>query len=77
LAAELWLRLARPVGQGQALYAAARQADRTTFDLAALAREGNLGVLGWLDPLARSLVKEVASTGRSALLKELTAEYVR
>jgi len=76
LAAELWLRLGRPAGQGQALYAAARQADRTPYDLAGLAREGNLAVLAWLDPLARGLVKEQAATGASTLVADLLAEYV-
>jgi hypothetical protein len=33
LAAELWLRLGRPVETGQALYRDARWADRTTYDL--------------------------------------------
>jgi len=76
LSAELWLRLDRPAGQGQSLYAAARQADRTPYDLTALARESNLGVLGWLDPVGRNLVEEVAAGGESSLLRELLAEYV-
>jgi hypothetical protein len=59
LAAELWLRLGRPVETGQALYRDARWADRTPYDLEALAREGNLGVLP-LDPLSREIVDEVA-----------------
>jgi hypothetical protein len=77
LAAELWLRIERPVGQGQALYSAARQADSTSYDLGALAREGNLGVLGWLDPIGKDLVEELAADGRSSLLQELLEEYVR
>jgi hypothetical protein len=76
LAAELWLRLGRPAGQGQALYAAARQADRTAYDLAALAREGNLAPLAWLDAAARRMVDEGAAEGTPALLAELLAEYV-
>lgn len=76
LAAELWLRLGRPVGQGQALYAAARQADRTQYDLRALAREGNLAVLGWLDPLGRAAVEEWARAGVVPLLDELLSEYL-
>ena len=76
LAAELWLRLGRPAGPGQALYAAARQADRTAYDLAALAREGNLAPLAWLDPAARRLVEEGAAGETPALLGELLAEYV-
>ncbi len=83
LVAELWLRLGRPAGQGQALYGAARQADRTHYDLRALAREGNLAVLGWLDPLGRAAAEEWALGARAgarpsalALLDELLAEYL-
>lgn len=76
LAAELWLRLGRPAGQGQDLYAAARQVDRTGYDLTALAREGNLGFLGWLSGLGREVVTEQAASGSSALLDRLLAEYL-
>lgn len=76
LSAELWLRLDRPAGQGQTLYAAARQADRIPYDLTALAREGNLGVLGWLDPVGKDLVEALAAGGASSLLRELLAEYI-
>jgi hypothetical protein len=76
LAAELWLRLGRPAGQGQALYGAARQADRTQYDLRALAREGNLAVLGWLEALGRAAVEEWARAGSVPLLEELLAEYL-
>lgn len=76
LAAELWLRLGRPVGPGQILYATARQVDRTTYDLTALVREGNLGFLSWLSGLGREVVVEHAKTGRSSLLTALLAEYV-
>ncbi|HTQ80302.1 MAG TPA: hypothetical protein VMM92_09915, partial [Thermoanaerobaculia bacterium] len=75
LVAELWLRLGRPVGQGQGLYAMARQVDRTGYDLAALAREGNLGVLSWLDGTGREVALELATAGRSSLLASLLAEY--
>lgn len=76
LAAELWLRLGRPVEQGQSLYRAARWIDGTPYDLEALAREGNLGVLSPLDELSRRLVAEAAESGEPALLAELLAEYV-
>jgi hypothetical protein len=76
LAAELWLRLGRPVGQGEALYRAARFADRAEHDLAALAREGNLALLDWLDPLGRDVVLEAAKAGTSTLVEELFAEYL-
>jgi hypothetical protein len=76
LIAELWLRLGRPVEQGQAFYRAARWVDETTYDLEALAREGNLAVLKAFDERSRALVGEVVDTGESELLSELLAEYV-
>jgi len=76
LAGELWLRLGRPVGQGQILYATARQVDRTPYDLTALVREGNLGFLSWLSGLGREVVVEHAQTGSSSLLAALLAEYL-
>lgn len=72
LAGELWLRLGRPERQGEALYRAARLADQTDLDLEALAREGNLGVLEWLDPVGRELIEG----GASPLLAELRQEYL-
>jgi hypothetical protein len=79
LAAELWLRLGRPVETGQALYRDARWADRTSYDLEALAREGNLGVLP-LDPLSREIVDEVADADDhdtpGPLLAHLLADYL-
>ncbi len=76
LAGELWLRLGRPAGPGQALYAAARQADRTPYDLAGLAREKNLAPLSWLDAAGRRMVEEGAAGESPALLADLLAEYV-
>ncbi len=75
LAAEIWLRLGRPVETGQALYRDARWADRTTYDLEALAREGNLGVLP-LDPLSREIVAECEEAGESEHLARLLQEYL-
>jgi hypothetical protein len=76
LAGELWLRLGRPVGQGETLYRAARFADRSDRDLEALAREGNLGLLDWLDPLGMQVVEDLARTGLSGLVEALRIEYV-
>jgi hypothetical protein len=75
LAGEVWLRLGRPVEQGQAFYRAARWIDRTAYDLEALAREGNLGVLP-LDPASREIVAECAEEGESGQLSRLLEEYV-
>lgn len=76
LAGELWLRLGRPVEQGQSFYRSARWVDETTYDLEALAHEGNLGVIKVFDPTSLAVVAEVVETGESALLAGLLAEYV-
>jgi hypothetical protein len=82
LAAELWLRLGRPVEQAQSLFRAARWLDATPYDVEALRREGNLAVVSALDPLARRVVAEAAEVaeaaggGEPALLDELLAEYL-
>jgi hypothetical protein len=73
---ELWLRLGRSEPVGQALLAAARHVEGTPLDLAALAREGNLGVVGWLSPLAASLIEERMRSGRTPLLDELRESYL-
>jgi hypothetical protein len=65
LAGELHLRLGRLV-PSQACFRAARWIDQTDYDLRALAREGNLHVLHWLDPTSRTIVEEWAAEGRSA-----------
>ncbi len=75
LAAELWLALDRPVGQGLALARAGRWADAAAYDLAALAREGNLGVVPELDASSRAVIEELAAAGRSGLLAELLSQY--
>lgn len=75
LAAELWHRLERSAARGQELFRAGRETDRTPLDLAALAREGNLGVLTWLGPADRAFVEEALSGERPALLRELQEEY--
>ncbi|HEY2292889.1 MAG TPA: hypothetical protein VGM86_19475 [Thermoanaerobaculia bacterium] len=76
LAAEVWLRLGRPIETGQALYRDARWVDRSTYDLEGLARERNLGVLP-LSPLSREIVAEHAEEGEPArLVRSLIAEYL-
>lgn len=76
LIAELWHRLDRPAARGQDLFRAAREIDRTSWDLAALARDGNLGVLTWLRPADRKLVEEILAGERPGLLDELWNEYL-
>jgi hypothetical protein len=76
LIGELWLRLGRPVEQGQAFYRAARWVDETTYDLEALVREGNLGVVKPLDESSRRIVTEHVEDGEPELLAALLAEYL-
>lgn len=80
---ELWLRVGRSEAEGAALLAAARHVESAAvagLDLAALSREGNLAHLGFLSPLALSLIDSAAGgvphLGRPALLVELRAEYL-
>ena len=75
-AGDLWLRLRLPEADGQALLAAARHAEATALDLASLAREGNLGVVSWLSPVARELVVEQAASGRSDRFERLKEQYL-
>ncbi|HUP42129.1 MAG TPA: hypothetical protein VM599_02845 [Thermoanaerobaculia bacterium] len=74
LAGEVHLRLAR-LAPGQACFRAARWIDQSSFDLRALAREGNLHVLHWLDLASRTIVEEWAAEGRSATVEALVEEY--
>ena len=73
---DLWLRVALPEADGQALVAAARHVEAAALDVAALAREGNLGVISWLSPLAREVIGELVARGRSARLQRLREEFL-
>lgn len=75
LLAELWLRLGKPEVQGQAFYHAARWIDRTSYDVAALERDGNLAVLPF-DAESRAVVIELLETGEPELLETLLTEYL-
>lgn len=75
-AAELWLRLGRAEAAGQELLRASRWTDRSKHDLRALAREGNLEVVPWLDAQSRGVVGDLAAGRRSSLSRELEAEYL-
>lgn len=76
LAGELWLRLERPVSQGQALLRAARGAEESVYDLVALVREDNLGLMEWLDSTGVELIREHVAEGRSSLVESLLEEYL-
>lgn len=60
----------------QGLLRSARRLDAETLDLEALVREGNLGVLAWLDRSAARVVLESLERGRSGLLEELLAGFL-
>lgn len=77
LAGDLWLRLDRGMAEGQAILRSARGAETTPYDLQALAREGNLEVLDWLDGPSRRIIEEVTDGGSSTLLEELRGAYLR
>jgi hypothetical protein len=50
--------------------------DETTYDLEALVREGNLGVVKPLDESSRRIVEACVEDGEPGLLADLVAEYV-
>ncbi len=74
-AGELWLRLGRSEPIGESLLAASRRLAAEPRDLAALAREGNLGLLEWLSAAARDVIVEESAGDGSALLRELRAAW--
>lgn len=76
LMAELWLALGHPLGRGLALLRTARWIDASAYDVAALAREGNLAVVPEVDAESRQLIEEWAASGRLAPLATLHAEYL-
>lgn len=73
---ELWLRLGRAESQGQSYFRAARLVDRESHDLVRLAREGNLGVVTWLDEDSGRVVAEITTDDKSTLLTDLRREYL-
>lgn len=77
LVAELWSRLGRLPSQGQAFFRAARWCDESGYDLEALAREGNLGVVDAVDAESRRVLEDAAAHGGTpALLEELLHDYL-
>jgi hypothetical protein len=75
LAGELRLRLGQ-AGRGHALWRAAREADRTRYDLGALGRDDHLKLLPWLTAEGREIVAETLRDGSSRRVEELYAQYV-
>jgi len=76
LAGELWLRCGRGETEGHALLRAGRWVEGAEHDVAALAREGHLDVVPWLDATSRAALREAAESGASRLLCELEEEYL-
>lgn len=65
---EVLLRSGGSESEGAELLAAARQLRETPLDVAALAREGNLDVVGWLTPASRrELDRRLAGAGEPLL----------
>ena len=74
--AEIWLGLGRSEGAGQSVYASARRIDSDLRDYRAICREGNLGVVTWLDPVSRDVIETWVGSGTTPVLDELKAEYL-
>ena len=68
---ELCLLLGEPETRAQTLLRAGRFAEREGRDLAALAREGNLAVLPWLEGEALQVATEVAGGAEARLWRQL------
>jgi hypothetical protein len=77
---ELWSRLDGSPHRSESFFRAARELEAVPWDLAALDREGNLGVL-FGDPRrtsseVRQVVAEVVGSGRSTLRDDLLRRYL-
>lgn len=77
---ELWSRLEGSPHRSESFFRAARELEASPWDLAALEREGNLGVL-FRDPSRdqleiRQVVTELVTSGRSSLRDELLRRYL-
>ena len=74
LAGELCLLLEEPASRAQAFLGAARWAERSRLELAALGPRGEpVGVLPWLEPEPRRLVGELAAGGRCRVIEGMLA----
>lgn len=71
--AELCVLLGEPESRVQSLLRAARFSEKATQDLAALAREGNLAVLPWLEGEAREVAEATAAGEQARLWQQLLA----
>lgn len=76
-AAELAVRLRESEAECAALFAAARRVESTPHDLAALAREGNLGVLDWPSATVREMVEQLLAGAPAERLDRLRHRWAR
>ena len=76
LAGELWLRLEKSMAVGQGFFRAARGAETSPHDLAAIVREDNLKVIDWLSDPSRDLVERWVKHESQEAIDALMAEYV-
>ena len=75
-AAELSSAAGRAEGTGAEIWRAAREAEGFDRDLAALAREGRLGLLPWLAGPAREVVEAWADGRPAELFAQLEEEWL-
>ena len=75
-AGERALALGHSEAEAVSLLTAARHVDESERDFVALAREGQLALLPFLSPRARSVIEEFAASGRSEWLAALRVEWL-
>ena len=67
--------LERPEVEEQKLLRAARWLESEDHDVAALAEDGNLQIVDWIDATGRDAIEDLIARGRSRLVEVLLAEY--
>ena len=76
LIADLWGDVYESESRAQEFYRAARWFEETSYDLRSLLRDGNLGVVPWMDPEIESVARELAEGAkRSELLQQTALAY--
>ena len=69
--AEWRLLLGHPESAAQSLFRAARWVDEEARDVVAIANEGNLAIVDWLEPRSRAEIERFAGGGGEEALTEL------
>ena len=75
-AGDLWSRMEPSGREAAPFFRAARFVDESPHDLEALARDGNLRVLEWLESGPRELVEEALRDGKASLVEELRRRWL-